>query len=159
MFYTDILTREKIRAGKFIIDKLLEEGWEIHGAAWLLHGYIPEPDEWYPGYESEKTWTLHFYMQGGTPETENWAYGRIFDLRKAYVEELYDDALLDDYFEISVSPPDARQMKRLLELPPPEHPLGERRYYGHSSSIRDCFVYNLGETPATKAERKDARPA
>ena len=145
MLYTDILTREKIKAGKFIIEKLLEEGWEVHAAAWLLHGYTPEPDEWYPGYESEKTWTLHFLMPRGTPETEDWAFGRVFDLRNAYVSSLYDAPLLEDYFDISVSSPDDWQLKELLELHPVNHSLGERRHYRHSPHIKDCFVYNLGK--------------
>ena len=156
MFYTAILTREKIEAGKSIIDKLLAEGWEVHGAAWLLHGYIPELDEWHPGYESEKTWTLHFLMPTGTPETEDWAYGRVFDLRKAYVDELYDEPLLDDYFDISVSHPDSRLAKCLQELPSVKHPLGERMTLRYSSSIREGFVYNLGTPPEQEKTGQDS---
>lgn len=158
MFYADLLTREKIKAGKRIMDQLLAEGWEVHGAVWLWRGYAPEPDEWHPGHESGNSWTLHFLMPKGAPETEDWAYGRVFELRNACVAELYGDALFDDYFDISVSPPDDRQLKNLLDSHPVEHPLGERRRYGPAAPIRDCFVYNLGKSPAQKKAAPDSPP-
>ena len=84
MFYSDILTREKIKAGKFILDRLVEEGWEVHGAAWLLHGELPDEDEWYPGYEIHKDWRLHFFVRHDTREAMMCADHRIPELRNAY---------------------------------------------------------------------------
>ncbi len=157
MFYTEVLTREKIKAGKYIIKKLLDEGWDVQAAAWLLHGDTPEPDEWYPGYESTKYWCLSFVMSRGAQSSEDWAFGRVAEIQKAYIDELYDDALYDDYFSVSVISPGESLGKALLELRSVEHPLGERvSSIRHWSRIEDSFVYNLGSTPEQKKTNLDS---
>ena len=159
MFYSDILTREKIKAGKFLLDKLVEEGWEVHCAAWLLHGQLPDDDEWYPGYEVLQRWSLHFFVQHDTREARMCANHRISELRDAYIDELYDDALFEDYFVISVDSPDDRLAEWLINRRsrPMENPLGER-LHASSRDIRDGFVYNLGKSPAQKKAAQDSSP-
>lgn len=158
MFYADILTREKIKAGKYILDKLAEEGWEVHGAAWLLHGRLPSDDEWYPGYEIFKHWSLHFLVKHYNREAAAYAYNRISELRNAYIDELYDDALFEDYFDVSVDSLDDRLAQWLINRrssPLVKHPLGYR-LRECNNDIRDGFVYNLSKSPAQKAVGQDS---
>ena len=158
MFYADTLTREKIKAGKYIIENLIQEGWDVQAAAWLLHGYTPEPDELYPGYEEHKYWCLHFIMPRGISNTDDWAFGRVRDLQKAYIDDLYEDALFDDQFPVSVNSPGESLANGLLELPPIKHPLGERKIPKHSRNIRDGFVYNLKKAATQKRIIPDSQP-
>ena len=140
MFFTDILTKEKIKAGKYILNKLVDEGWEVHGAAWLLHGQLPSDDEWYPSYEIFKHWSLHFIVPHDILDIRC----RTLELRDAYINELYSDILAEDYFDISVDSPDDRLAKWLISQNPcpRTHPLGER-LRANNRDIRDGFVYNL----------------
>ena len=144
MFFTDILTKEKIKAGKYILNKLVDEGWEVHGAAWLLHGHLPSDDEWYPSYEIFKHWSLHFIVPHDTLEVRINIRCRTLELRDAYINELYSDILAEDYFDISVDSPDTRLAKWLISQNPRPmtHPLGER-LRANNRDIRDGFVYNL----------------
>ena len=157
MFYFEILTREKIKAGKFILDKLVEEGWEVHGAAWLLHGDLPDDDEWYPGHEIFKCWSLHFFVQYDTRDSMLRADRRISEIRNAYVDEIYGDALIEDYFDIQVDSPDDGLAQWVIARPRrnTEHPLGQR-LYASNNRIRDGFVYNLGTPPEQEKTGQDS---
>ena len=151
MLYSDILTREKIKAGKFILDKLVEEGWEVQGAAWLLHGDLPDEDEWYPGHEIFKCWKLHFFVRYETRDSMFRADRRISEIRNTYIDESYGDALMEDYFDVGVDSPSDRLAQWVIDQPPHkmEHPLGQRLHRS-SNRIRDGFVYNLGKPPEQK---------
>lgn len=155
MLYSDILTREKIKAGKHIIDEFIAEGWEVRCAAWLLHRAMPDDDEWYPGYELVKEWTLHLFVPHNNRETRSCAYNRISALRDACINRMYGDTLSEDYFRISVESLDNPLARWFTNLPayPMEHPLGHRLPAG-SRHIRDGFVYNLQKTTAGKVERE-----
>ena len=153
MLYSDILTREKIKAGKYIVDKFMAEGWEVRCAAWLLHGSMPEDDEWYPGYEIDKEWALHVFVPHYTIEVLTGAYKRIAALRDDCIDRMYGDALAEDYFRVSVEALDNMLARWFINLPahPVEHPVGERLHFS-SNHIRDGFVYNLKQTAGPERE-------
>lgn len=156
MLYSDILTRETIKAGKHIIDEFIAEGWEVHCAAWLLHGSASEDDEWYPGYEIIKEWKLHVLVPQDNRDALSCARRRISALRDACIDRMYGDALPEDYFRILVEPLDSFLAEWFTSLPayPMEHPLGHRLPATNSNHIRDGFVYNLKQTAAGKVERE-----
>ena len=93
-------------------------------------------------------------MPRGTRESEDWAFGRIFELRKVCVEELYDDPLFDDYFDLTVDSPDGNLMKNIVSKATIRHPVGQRTGY-RASGVFDCFVYNLDRAPASEAARQE----
>ena len=156
MLYSDILTREKIKAGKHIVDEFIAEGWEVHCAAWLLHGSVSEDDEWYPGYEIIKEWKLHVFVPHDDHETWIGARNRISALRDACINRMYGETLDEDYFRISVESLDNPLAQWFTSLPayPMDHPTGHRLSYTSSNHIWDGFVYNLKPAAAPEVERE-----
>ena len=144
VLYSDILSREKIEAGKAILDKLIEEGWEVQTAAWIVDADT-----------TVKRWQLCFSLRLEDSESRQQASHRVWELEKACLADLYDVPLYDDTFGASITFQDSLLTKAVFSKYPVHHPIGQRESFHFMDSSWEFFIYNLNHTPVHENARGD----